>query len=171
MCPELDGANLQADNEWPWLRRRVTSDPPCLIDTFRHFHPSTRSFSRYPTPCRASSSRLDYILTSSAPSDFCAPTSATIQTDDKKSDQHPVTYTSQVPPHPFLETPSTKRKVFRKLTEKERSTHHDSLAPLAKWCEYTLPQFDSLSSADIERFTDAVLEEVATSYHTITAPS
>ena len=40
--------------------------------------------------------------------------------------------------------------------------------PLAKWCESTLPRFDSLSSADIERFTDE--EEVATSYHTITAP-
>ena len=26
MCPELDGANLQTDNEWPWLRRQVTSD-------------------------------------------------------------------------------------------------------------------------------------------------
>ena len=46
-----------------------------------------------------------------------------------------------------------------------------SLRPLAKWCESTLRRLDSLSSADIERFTDAVLEEVATSYHTITAPS
>ena len=75
------------------------------------------------------------------------------------------------PPHPFSETPTTKRKVFRKLTERERSKHHDSLAPLARWCESTLPRFESLSSADIELFTDVVLEEVATSYHNITAPS
>ena len=103
MCPELDGANLQTDNEWPWLRRQVTSDPPCLIDTFRHFHPTERSFSRYPTPYRASSSRLDHILLFPAASEFFAPTSATIQTDDKTSDHHAVTYTSQVPPHPFSE--------------------------------------------------------------------
>ena len=100
-----------------------------------------------------------------------APTSATVQTDDKTSDRHPVTYTSQVPPHPFSETPTTKRKVFRKLTEQERSKHHDSLAPLARWCESTLPEFESLSPADIELFTDVVLEEVATSYHNITTPS
>ena len=102
MCLELDGANLQTDNGWPWLRRRVTSDPPRLIDTLRHFHPSERSFSRYPTPYRASSSRLDHILLSPAASEFFAPTSATIQTDDKTSDHHPVTYTSQVPPQPLL---------------------------------------------------------------------
>ena len=76
-----------------------------------------------------------------------------------------VILTSQVPPHPFSETPTTKRKVFHKLTERERSKHHDSLAPLARWCESTLPRFESLSSADIELFTDVVLEEVATSYH------
>ena len=93
------------------------------------------------------------------------------QTGDKTSDHHPVTYTSQVPPHPFTEAPTTKRKVFRKLTERERSKHHDSLAPLARWCESTLPRFESLSSADIELFTDVVLEEVATSYHSITTPS
>ena len=116
MCPELDGANLQTDNEWPWLWRQVTSDPPRLIDTFRHFHPPARSFSRYPTPYRASSSRLDHILIS--------PTASEIF--------HPVTYTSQVPPHPFSESPTTKKKVFRKLTEPEGSTHHDSLAPLAR---------------------------------------
>ena len=46
MCPELDGANLQTDNEWTWLRKQVTSDPPRLIDTFRHFHPTERSSSR-----------------------------------------------------------------------------------------------------------------------------
>ena len=161
MCPELDGANLQTDNEWPWLRRQVTSDPPRLIDTFRHFHPTERSFSRYPTPYRASSSRLDHILLSPAASEFFAPTSATIQTDDKTSDHHPVTYTSQVPPHPFSKTP----------TERQRSKHHDSLAPLARWCESTLPRFESLSSADIELFTDVVLEEVATSYQNITTPS
>ena len=96
---------------------------------------------------------------------------ATIQTDDKTSDHHPVTYTSQVPPHPFSETPTTKRKVFRKLTERERSKHQDSLPPLARWCESTLPRFESLSSADIELFTDVLLEEVATSYHNITTPS
>ena len=171
MCPELDGANLQMDNEWPWHQRLVTSDPPRLIQTVRHFHPATRSFPQFPTPYRASSSRLDHILISLPASEFFAPTSGTIQTDDKTSGHHPFTYTSQVPPDPFPETPTTKRNVFRKLTEQERSTHHDSLAPLATWCEYTLPRFDSLSSTDIERFTDAVLEEVATSYHTITAPS
>ena len=171
MCPELDGANLQTNNEWPWLRRLVTSDLPRLIDTFGHFHQAARSFSRYPTPYRASSSRLDHILISLAASESFSPTSATIQTDDKTSDHHSVTYTSQVPPHPFSETPTTKRNVFRKLTERDRSTHHDSLAPLAKWCESTLRHFNSLSSTDIELFTDAVLEEVATSYHTITAPS
>ena len=171
MCPELDGVNLQTDNEWPWLRRQVTSDPPRLIDTFRHFHPTERSPSQYPTPYRASSSRLDNILLSPAASEFFAPRSATMQTDDKTSDHHPITYTSQVPPHPFSETPTTKRKAFRKLTERERSKHHDSLAPLAGWCESTLPRFESLSSADIELFTDVVLEEVATSYHTITTPS
>ena len=171
MCPELDGANLQTDNEWPWLHRQVRSNPPRLIDTFRHFHPTERSFSRYPTPYRASSSRLDHILLSPAASEFVAPTSATIQTDDKTSDHHPVTYTSQVPPHPFSETPTTKRKVFRKLTERKRSKHHNSLAPLARWCESTLPRFESSSSADIELFTDVVLEEVATSYHNITTPS
>ena len=171
MCPELDGANLQTDNEWPWLRMQVTSDPRRLIHTFRHFQPTERSFSRYPTPYRASSSRLDHILLSPAASEFFAPTSATIQTDDKPSDHHPVTYTSQVPPHPFSKTPTTKRKVFRKLTERKRSKHHDSLAPLARWCESTLPRFESLSSVDIELFTDVVLEEVATSYHNITTPS
>ena len=164
MWPELDGANLQTDNEWPWLRRQVTSDPPRLIDTFRHF-------SRYPTPYRASSSRLDHILLPPAASEFFAPTSATIRTDDKTSDHHPVTYTSQVPPQPFSETSTTKRKVFRKLTVRERSKHHDSLAPLARWCESTLLRFESLSSADIELFTDVVLKEVATSYHNITTPS
>ena len=135
---------------WPWLRRLVTSDPARLIDTFRHFHPAARSLSRYPTPYRASSSRLDNILNSSAASECFAPTSATIQTDNKTSDHHPVTYTPQVPPHPFSETPTTKRKVFRKLTEREGSTHHNSLAPLVQWCESTLPHFDSLSSTDIE---------------------
>ena len=79
--------------------------------------------------------------------------------------------TSQVPPHPFSETPTTKRKVFRKLMERERSTHPDSLAPLANWCESALPHFDSLFWADIPLFTDVVLEKVATSYHTIIAPS
>ena len=171
MCPELDGANLQTDNEWPWLRRQVTSDPPRLIDTFRHFHLIERSFSQYPGPYRASSSRLDHISISPGGSEFVAPTSATLQTDDKTSDHHPVTYTSQVPPNPFSEAPTTKRKVFRKLTERERSKHHDSLAPLARWCRSTLPLFESLSSADIELFTDVVLEEVATSYHNITTPS
>ena len=171
MCPELDGANLQIDNEWPWLCRQVTSDPPRLIDTFWHFHPTQRSFSRYPTLYRASSSRLDHILLSRAASEFFAPTSAIIQTDDKTSDHHPVTFTSQVPPHPFSETPTIKRKMFRKVTEWERSKHHDSLAPLARWCESTLPRFESLSSADIELFTDVVLEGVATSYHNITTPS
>ena len=171
MCPELHGANLQTDNEWPWLRRQVTSDPPRLMDTFRHFHPTERSFSRYPTPYRASSSRLDHILLFPTASEFSAPTSATIHTDEKTSDHHPVTYTSQVPPHPFSEAPTTKRKVFRKLTERERSKHHDSLAPLARWCESTLPRFESLSSADIEHFTDVVLEEAATSYHNITTTS
>ena len=171
MCPELDRANLQTDNEWPWLRRQVTSDSPCLIDTFRHFHPTARSFSRYPSPCRASSSRLDHICISPAASEFFAPPSATIQTDDETSDDHPVTYTSQDPPRPFSETPTTKRKVFRKQTERERSEHHDSLAPLAQWCESTLPHFECFSSADIEHFTDVVLEEVASSYHTITTPS
>ena len=73
MCPELDGANPQTDNEWPWLRRQVSSDPPRLIDTFRHFHPIERSFSRYPTPYRASSSRLDHILLSPAASEYFAP--------------------------------------------------------------------------------------------------
>ena len=163
MCPELDGANLQTDNKWPWLGRQVTSDPPRLIDTFRHFHPTERSFSRYPPPYRASSSRLDHILLSPAASEFFAPTCATIQTDDKTSDHHAVTYTSQVPPHPFSETPTTKRKVFRKLTERQRFKHHDSLAPLARWCESTLARFESLSLADIELFTEEVLEEVATS--------
>ena len=141
------------------------------MDTFRHFHPTERSFSPYPTPYRASSSRLDHILLSPAASEFFAPTSATIQTDDKTSDNHPVTYTSQVPPHPFSETATTKRKVFCKLTERERSKHHDSLAPLARWCESTLPHFESSSSADIELFTDVVVEEVAASYHNITTPS
>ena len=141
-----------------------------LIDTFRHFHRPARSFSRYPTPYRASSSRLDHILISPAASKFFAPTSATNQTHDKMSDHHQVTYTPQVPAHPLSETPTTKRKVFRKLTERERSTHHDSLAPLARWCESTLPHLDSLSSTDIELFTDAVLEEIATRYHTITTP-
>ena len=75
------------------------------------------------------------------------------------------------PPHPFSETPTTKRKVFGKLKERERSKHHDSLTPLARWCESTLPRFGSLSSANIELFTDVVLEEVATSYHNITTPS
>ena len=171
MCPELDGANLQTDNEWPWLRRQVTSDPPRLIDTLPHFHPTERSFFRYPTPYRASSSRLDHILLSLAASEFFAPTSATIQTDDKSSDHHQVTYTSQVPPNPISENFTTKRKVFRKLTERERSKHHDSLAPLARWCESILPRFESLSSADIELFTDVVLEEVASGYHSITTPS
>ena len=171
MCTELDGANLQTDNEWPWLRRQVTSDPPRLIDTLRHFHPTERLFSQYPTLYRASSSRLDHILLSPAASEFFAATSATIQTDDKTSDHHPVTYTSQVPPHPFSETPTTKRNIFRKLTEHERSKHHDSLAPLARWCESTFPRFESLSLADIELFTDVVLEEVGTSYHNITTPS
>ena len=171
MCPELDGENLQTDNAWPWLRRLVTSNPPRLIDTFQHFHPATRSFSRYPSPYRASSSRFDVILVSPAASEFFTHTSATIKTDDNTSDHHPVTYTSLVPPQPFPETPTTKRKVLPKLTEQERSKHYDSLAPLAKWGESTLPRFDSLSAADIERFTDAVLEEVATSYHTIRAPS
>ena len=110
-------------------------------------------------------------MLSPAASDFFAPTSATIQTDDETSDHHPVTYATQVPPHPVSETPTTKRKVFRKLTERERSKHHDSLAPLARWCESTLPRFESLSSADIVLFTDVVLEEVATSYHNITTPS
>ena len=110
-------------------------------------------------------------MLSPAASKFLAPTSATIQTDDKTSDHHPVTYTSEVPPHPFSETPTTRRKVFCKLTERERSKHHDSLAPLARWCESTLPCFESLSSADIELFTDVVLEEVATSYQNITTPS
>ena len=133
MCPERDGANLQTDKAWPCLWRLVTSDPPRLIDTFRHFDPAARSFSRYPSQYRASSSRLDQILVSRQPQN-----------------------SSPRPPQ---------------LTEQERSKYHDSLAPLAKWCESTLPCFDSLSSADIESFTDAVLEEVATSYHTITAPS
>ena len=57
------------------------------------------------------------------------------------------------------------------MTERERSKHHASLAPLARWCESTLPRFESLSSADIQLFTDVVLEEVATSYHNITTPS
>ena len=171
MCPELDGAKLQTEDKWPCLQRQVTSDRPRLIDTFRHFRPAARSFSRYPIPYRASSSRLDHILLSPAASEVSAPTSATIQTDHKTWDHHPVTYISQVPPRPFTETPTTKRKVFRKLTERERSTHHDPLFPLAQWCESTLPQFGSLSSTDIEIFTDAVLEEVATSYHTITALS
>ena len=162
MCLEVDGANLQTDNDWPWLRRLVTSDQPRLIDTFRHFHPAARSFSPYATPYRASGSRLDHILISPAPSEFFAPTSATIQTNDKTSDHHPVTYTSQVPPHPFSKAPTTKRKIFCKVTEQERSTHHDSLAPLAKWCESTPPFFHSLSSTDVERFTDAVLEKVVT---------
>ena len=61
--------------------------------------------------------------------------------------------------------------MFRKLTERERSKHHESLAPLARWCESTLPHFGSLSSADIALFTDVVLEEVATSYHNITTTS
>ena len=104
-------------------------------------------------------------------SEFFSPTSATIQTDNETSDHHPVTYSSQVPPHPFFETPTTQRKVFRKLTEQERSKDHNSLAPLARWCEATLPRFESLSSADIELFTDVVLEEVATSNHNITTPS
>ena len=110
-------------------------------------------------------------MLSQAASEYFAPTSATIQTDDKTSDHHPVTYTSQVPPHPFSERPTTKRKAFRKLTERKRSKHHDSLAPLARWCESTLPRLESLFSADIELFTDVVLEEVATSYHNITTPS
>ena len=118
ICPELDGANLQTDNEWPWLQRQVTSDPPRLIDTFRHFHPAARSFFQYPCPYRASSSRLDHILISPAAAEFFAPSSATIQTDNKTSDHHPVRYTSQVPPHPFSATPTTKRKVFRNLTER-----------------------------------------------------
>ena len=42
---------------------------------------------------------------------------------------------------------------------------------MARWCESSLPHFESLSSADIELFTDVVLEEVATSYHNITTPS
>ena len=75
------------------------------------------------------------------------------------------------PPNPFSEAPTTKRKVFRKLTERGRSKHHDSLAPLAQWCESTLPCFESLSSADIELFTDVALEEVGTSYHNITTLS
>ena len=70
-------------------------------------------------------------LVSPAAPEFFAPTSATIQTDDKTSDHHPVTYTSQVPSHPFSETLTTKRKLFLKLTEQERSKHHDSLATLA----------------------------------------
>ena len=171
MCPELDRANLQTDNEWPWLRRQVTSDPPRVMDTFQHFHLTKRSFSRYRTPYRASSSRLDHILLSPVASELFAPTSATIPTEDKTSDHHPVTYTSQVPPHPFSETPTTKNKVFRKLTERERSKHHNSLAPLARRCECTLPHFESLSLADVELFTDVVLEEVVTSYHNITTPS
>ena len=98
-------------------------------------------------------------------------TSATIQTDDKTSHHHPFMYTSQAPPLTLSKSPTTKRKLFAELTEQEPSKHHDSLAPLAKWCESTLRRFDSLSSADVERFTDAVLEEVATIYHTIKAPS
>ena len=171
MCPELDRANLRTDNEWPWLRRQVTSDPPRLIDTFRHFHLTARSLSRYPSPYRASSSRLDHISISPAASELFAPTSTTIQTDDKTSDHHPVTYTSQVPPRPLSETPTTRRKVLCKLTERERSKQDNSRAPLARWCESTIPHFKSLSSADIELFTDVVLNEVATSYHTITTPS
>ena len=171
MCSELDGANLQTDNEWPGLQSLVMSDQPRLIDTFGHFHPGAWSFSRYPTPYRAGSTCLDHILISPAASEFFAPTSAPIQTYDKTPDHHPVTYTSQVPPHTFSETPTTKRNVFRKLTEQERSTHRDSLAPMAKWCESTLPCFDSLSSTDMERSREAVLEEVSTSYHTISAPT
>ena len=166
MCPELAGANLQTENAWPWPRRLVTSDPPRLIDGFRHFHPAARSFSGYHTPYRASSSRLDHTLVFPAASELFAPTSATKRPTTSRS-HTPL----RSPPWPFSETPATKRKFVRKLTEQEDSKHHDSLAPLAKWCESTLPRFDSLSSADIERFTDAVLEEVATSYHTITASS
>ena len=129
MCPELDGENLQMDNTWPWLRRLVTSDPPRLIDTLGHFHTAAQSFSRYPSPYRASSSRLDHFLVSPAASEFFLPTSATMQTHDRTSDHHPVTYTSQVPPHPFFETPTPKRKDICKQTEQEREKHHDSLAP------------------------------------------
>ena len=98
MCPELDGANLQTDNEWPWLRRRVTSDPPHLIDTFRHFQPTERSFSRYPAPYRASSSRLDHILLSPAASEFLAPTSATKPTTKRHTTTQSRTPLKSPPP-------------------------------------------------------------------------
>ena len=110
MCPELDRANLQTDNEWPWLCRQVTSDPPRLIDTFRHFHPTERSFSRYPTPYRASSSRLDHIVLSPAASEFFAPTSATIQTDDKRQTTTQSRTPLKSPPTPSLKHPPLRGK-------------------------------------------------------------
>ena len=158
MCPEVDAANLQAGNKWPWLQRLVTGAPHASsIASDTSIHPHSPFPDTPPHTGRAATASI----TSSPPqqfSEFFTPTSATIQTGDKTSDHHPVTYTSQIPPHPFSETPSTKRKVFRILTQKERSTHVGSLAAWAKWCESTLPRFYSLSSADIECFTGAVLE-------------
>ena len=110
MCPEVDGANLQNDNEWPWLRRQVMSDPPRLIDTFGHFHPAKWSFSRYPTSYRAGSSRLDHILISPAASEFFFPPPQPSKPTTKRQTTTQSHTTPKSPPTPSPKLPPLRGK-------------------------------------------------------------
>ena len=95
-CTLLD-LILTDDHPWHWLRQSVTSTPPRLIDTYRLVNPLTSECTRYRTQSRLSQKRIDLILASPANLPHVSLLDASIDTQNRTTDHHPVDAIFDVP--------------------------------------------------------------------------
>ena len=166
----LDSDGVTSPSTWPWLSNSLsfTHHSPQLLDSFRVRHPHQREFTRFPSALHANQTRIDLILLSPLLNSPFRLLSASMDSNNKFSDHHPVSTIISTPPLPTTTPPTRPTSVFRKLTKEETRLFCNSISDLDKWVKHALPLFDSLSTSKIIAITDNIIDKIAKAYHRIT---
>ena len=155
-------------NFWPWLREHVLIDGD-IKDSFRMFHPDSKSYTRYPNNIHSSQVRNDYIFFSE---DILAHFGISLHSasilQDKTSDHYPVDAVAQLPLTPLDDADMHNPTRFRGLTSKETQAFQTSIQPLTEWVENNPPSH--FSQEEWSSHANHIFQQISRAYHSITAP-
>ena len=108
---------------------------------------------------------METVLYSPPTATFITRQSASIESSDSSTNQHPVTLTETALPLPFHGHPSTKRKVFEKLKVSEQEKYVAAPQLLSDWCRNVLPCLSKAPLATVKHLKDQVIAELTGFYH------
>ena len=128
--------HLQQKAEWLWLSERILSTPSThrtLMDIFSFLHPTSKEFTRFPSPTHPSETRVDLLLFNVKAMELLTPGECNIQSFDKTSNYHPGVPRLESPPMPQPQTPGVPPPVYGNLKSEERYTFRTNLHEWDEW--------------------------------------